>query len=483
MTRDENVRYVFEIDTTDFFNSPLKASSGVVQGSATFVSWEVPFTLQDSTVYFWRVRLNDVSPSVWGESSFKYIANRTGWAQAKLPQFENDASNSVRIDKLQRQWTFDDFGVEYETFTRRNGSFVYSINGSLEADLSLNGISQGGVAWAIIDQFTLQPIYRQANLGRAGFAAVPENLYQLRDAIGTMKTGDYIIVSSHFNPEVQLWPEDVFGSLAEVGASGNIRLLQDGDPFILMGRKGYPNSAIEVYSANSDDKLLINNVLLAPFAQGEINSPRIGPALSWDEMFWDWKTIDPLPEEDAQVSVFAVRQDGSDSLFLQNLPIGTYDLSGLDASRFPYLRLQANVQDSARRTPPQLDNWHVVYEEAGDAVVDPLTNFTFQSDSVYEGQDIFLHMAAKNISSVPLDSMDVLIILERSDRSRLVLDTLRIPPLNPNSPSIEFEYGFNTLGKELDGNTLLIVELNPDEEQPEQHFFNNLYVQPFYVFV
>ncbi|MEL6594217.1 MAG: C25 family cysteine peptidase, partial [Bacteroidota bacterium] len=312
MTRDENVGYVFEIDTTDFFNSPLKASSGVVQGSATFVSWEVPFTLTDSTVYFWRVRLSNVSPTVWGESSFKYIANRTGWAQAKLPQFENDASTSVQINKLQRQWTFGNFGVEYETFTRRNLGFVYSINGSLEADLSLNGISQSGVAWVIIDQFTLQPIYQQANFGRIGFARSPENLYQLRDAIGNMRPGDYIIVGSHINPKVPLWPDDVFTSLREVGASENLRLLQDGDPFILLGRKGYPNSATEVYSANSDDKLLINNVLLANFAQGEINSPRIGPALSWDEMFWDWKSIDPLPEEDAQVSIFAVRQDGSD---------------------------------------------------------------------------------------------------------------------------------------------------------------------------
>lgn len=483
MTRDENVGYVFEIDTTDFFNSPLKASSGVLQGTATFASWDVPFTLLDSAVYFWRVRLSDVSPKVWGLSSFKYIANRTGWAQAKLPQFEKNESQSVSIDKIQRQWTFNNFGVEYEAFTRANQTFVYSINGSLEADLALNNVNGNGVAWVIIDQFTLQPTFVQQNFGRVGFAESPNNLYQLKDAIGNMKQGDYIIVSSHFNPRVQLWPDDVFTSLATIGASENIKLLQDGDPFIMFGRKGYPNSATEVYAPNSDDKLIINNVLLANFAEGAVTSPRIGPALEWDEMFWGWETVDPLPEEDAQVSIYAVRSDGVDSLFLQNLSVGTFDLSGLDAKRFPYLRLQAQVTDSARRTPPQLDNWHVVYTQAGDAVVDPLTNFTFQSDTLYEGQDIFLHMAAKNISNVSLDSMDVLISLERSDRSRLILDTLRIAPLVPNAPSIEFEYGFNSLNKDLDGNTLLIVQLNPEEDQPEQHFFNNLYVQPFYVFV
>ncbi|MEM6346305.1 MAG: C25 family cysteine peptidase, partial [Bacteroidota bacterium] len=276
MTRDEDVGYVFEIDTTDFFNSPLKASSGVLQGSATFASWEVPFTLQDSTVYFWRVRLADVSPRVWGQSSFKYIANRSGWAQAKLPQFVKNEAQSVEVDKIQRQWRFGNFGVEYEAFTRNttNQSFVYSINGSLEVDLALNNVSSNGVAWVIIDQFTLQPTFVQQNFGRVGFAASPSNLYQLKDAIGNMTQGDYIIVSSHFNPRVHLWPDDVFNSLSSIGASQNIKLLQDGDPFILFGRKGYPNSAVEVYTPNSDDKLLINNVLLANSAQGSITSPR-----------------------------------------------------------------------------------------------------------------------------------------------------------------------------------------------------------------
>jgi hypothetical protein len=38
----------------------------------------VPLICTDSTVYFWRVALDDPNP-LWRESSFQYIPNKTGW--------------------------------------------------------------------------------------------------------------------------------------------------------------------------------------------------------------------------------------------------------------------------------------------------------------------------------------------------------------------------------------------------------------------
>ena len=44
---------------------------------------------------------------------------------------------------------------------------------------------------------------------------------------------------------------------------------------------------------------------------------------------------------------------------------------------------------------------------------------------------------------------------------------------------VEFEYTFNTLEKQLEGDVNLIVEINPDNDQPERNTFNNTYIQPF----
>ncbi|MEO0468341.1 MAG: C25 family cysteine peptidase, partial [Bacteroidota bacterium] len=483
MTRDEDVNYIFEIDTTAAFNSPLRANSGQITGNATFVSWEVPFTLVDSTVYFWRVRLASVKPSVWGTSSFRYLPNQNGWAQAKLQQFLKDDTRSVSIDQIQQEWKFGNFGVEFEFSTRKGGSFNYSINGSLIADLAANGFTSNGVGFVIIDGITLETEYSENAFGPLGTAAAPQDLYKLKTAILNANDGDYFIVGSNRNPRIPTWGEDIFDALQLIGVSDNIRYIPDGEAFILIGRKGYPNSATEIYAPTAGDKYALNNILLTSFERGQVSSTRIGPATTWDQMVWDWKSQDDLVQEDAKVNIMGIRPNGSDSLIFANLNRGTYNLASIDPVRFPYLRLDATLEDTVTRTAPQLDNWHVFFTPAPDAVVDPLTNFVFNSDTLFEGQDVFLHMGARNISKYNMDSLDVRITVERADRSREVLDSMKIAPLLSNGEPVEFEYGFNTLGKELDRDVLLIVEVNPANTPAETHQFNNVYVQPFHVIV
>ncbi|MEZ4826020.1 MAG: C25 family cysteine peptidase [Bacteroidia bacterium] len=483
MTRDQDVGYVFEIDTTAAFNSPAKVNSGVITGKSTFVEWQLPFTLTDSTVYFWRVRLTNVTPVTWGTASFKYIQNRTGWAQSRLEQFTKDETRDVVLDQIQEEWRFENFGVEYEFITRKNGGFAYSRNGNLVADVVLNGFSGDGVVFVVLDQLSLKPKFSNQYYGSFGSAIAPAEMHLLRNAILNTQAGDYFIVGSNFNPHVPQWSEDVFLALKEIGASENIRLLKEGDAFMIMGRKGYPNSATEIFQPNSGDKYLINNVFLANYQQGDILSTRIGPASSWEDIFWKWYSTDPIVQEKTELSVYGERFNGTDTLFYENISAKTLDISDINAREFQFLRLTAHLQDTANATAPQLDNWHVLFVPTPDAVVDPEANFVFRSDTVVEGQDVFIHMGAKNISDYDMDSVKVKFFVDRNDRTRIVLDSMRIAPLLANGPTVEFEYGFNTMGMNLEGNVNLIVELNPDGDQPEQHLFNNVYVQSFYVLV
>ncbi|MCB0852187.1 MAG: hypothetical protein KDD63_08205, partial [Bacteroidetes bacterium] len=203
----------------------------------------------------------------------------------------------------------------------------------------------------------------------------------------------------------------------------------------------------------------------------------------WDELSWKWYSQDQVVEEDVLVSVYGVNSQGKDSLIYENVAKGDYDLSMLDASRFPYLELVASMRDTIRGTAPQLDNWHGNFTPPPDAVVDPITSFEFRKDTVWEGQDVFIHMGARNISDKDMDSLKVKFFVERTDPSRLLLDSLRVAAPLPEGPTVEFEYGFNTLGKNLEGKINLIVEINPDFDQPELHLFNNIYTQPFTVLV
>jgi hypothetical protein len=483
MTQENDLGYIFEIDTTEEFNSPLRTNSGVVTGTSMLASWSVPFTLEDSAVYFWRVRLSKVTPVSWSTASFKYIKDQTGWAQSKLAQFTKNEFRSVEVDPIQQEWKFSQFGVNYEFFTRKNGDFVYSQNGNLLGHGELNGFGADGVVFVVLDQYTLQPKVGFPIFETFGAAKVPSELYVLKNAILNTQEGDYFILGSQDNPKVPLWTEDIFETLKQIGVSDNIKLLKDGDAFLLMGRKGHANSATEIYAPTSGTKYAINTILYGNYQRGTITSTRIGPAKSWDELSWKWYTQDPILEEDAAVSVYAINTRGEDSLIYEDIARGEYDLSTLDAKRYPFLELVASLNDTIRGTAPQLDNWHVYFTPPPDGVIDPITNFEFREDTVWEGEDVFIHLGARNISDQDMDSVKVKLYVERTDRSRLILDSLRIAPLLADGPTVEFEYEFNTLGKNLEGKVNLIVEINPDFDQPELHVFNNVYIQPFTVLV
>lgn len=483
ITQEEKIGYIFEIDTSAYFDSPIRTTSDMVMGSSHYVRWDVPFTLMENQVYYWRVRLSDVSPSIWGNSSFKYIPQKTGWAQAKLPQFRKDVTVQVSPNELQKEWQFDQFGANYSFSTTRGGSFEYSLNGALQASLiAINNFFQDGIAFLEIDQFTLEPVYNFDRLYETylRLAQTPHEIDKLKEGILSAKHGNYFVIGSTRNPHIPDWGDDIFEALELIGASQNLRLLGDGDAFLILGRKGYPNSAIEVLSPNVSTKYTIEQRLKAAYERGTVTSTKIGPAIDWQELYWDWESQDAIVQEFLTIKAYGEKSNGQDSLLLQTDQIQTVDLSTLNAGEYPYLRLEAELKDTVRRTAPQLKHWHVLFTPVPDAVVDPSTNFAFESDTVSEGQDVYIRMQARNITKIDMDSLLVKFSLIRSDRVQVGLDSMRLSPLLADQ-SLEFEYRFNTLDKGLDGNVSLVVEINPNFDQPEQHQFNNVYIQPFYV--
>lgn len=484
VSRDANVRYIFEIDTTARFDSPARIESGAVMGSAIEATWDVPFALEDSAVYYWRVRLADVTPSSWSTSSFKYIDGRQGWAQSRFDQFSKAQLYELEDDPIQQNWSFGRYGVEFEFRVKRNNDFAFFRNGDYQADVDLFGYYGDYLVVVVIDQYTLQPILRMPSTMPALVFRTPDESSQIAQIIQNVKAGDYVMISTHNDPHIDTWDESVFQALNQIGASDDIRYIPPNSSFVILGRKGYNTGATEVFTPNTaNDELQIIETLTANFHSGTLSSTRIGPAREWNDLIWDWNTIDPVKAEVAEVWVRGERRDGTDSLIMLDLEAGDHDLSGISAEKFPYLYLEAHLADTIRRTAPQMDNWHVLYEPVPDAVVDPISEFSFQSDTIYVGQDVYLRMGARNISELDMDSVNVVIQVERADRSRLVIDTLRIAPMAAQGTASFFETSFSSIGKELEGDVNLIVEVNPEQEPLEQYVFNNLYLQPFYVVV
>ena len=65
--------YMFEIDTTENFDSPLKIATDI-SSKGGVITWTPNITLMDSVVYYWRVATKALAPK-WRTSSFIFINN------------------------------------------------------------------------------------------------------------------------------------------------------------------------------------------------------------------------------------------------------------------------------------------------------------------------------------------------------------------------------------------------------------------------
>src|SRR5690606_34585729 len=88
--------YLFQIDTTDLYNSPMMESA-TLQAPGGVVSWQPQNiyglnAVNDSTVFYWRCTIDSTGNGGynWYERSFQYIPDEHGWGQAHYFQFKND---------------------------------------------------------------------------------------------------------------------------------------------------------------------------------------------------------------------------------------------------------------------------------------------------------------------------------------------------------------------------------------------------------
>lgn len=487
MSQLQNVRYIYEIDTVPTFNSPRYTSSPVVIGTSNYSEWEVPFALQDSGVYYWRVRLVDIQPDAWAKASFKYIVNREGWAQSRPPQFFEDGTSRINMNKTSYEWEFDKWSVDLHAYTQPNSHAVYRLaNGAFFSIVPGNN-NLNGLMYTPIRAKDLQPAITNTVNGDWAYAGMPDGENIIVATIASLEKGDYFLAVSERNPRVEQWSPQVRSAFAMVGCdTTQLNSFVPGNSLIIFGRKDYPGQGIILSSPNIYDQqggFWLTNLarsLTTTYAAGNVNSTKVGPAVSWNELIWKWDSKDPFNEESALVNVYVSRDGINDSLAYRNLAAGTHSLAAIDARKYPFMKLKAAVGDSAYLTAPQLDNWHVLYNPAPDVVIDPITVWGFDRDSVVQGEPITIKYAANNISESDMDSLLVRYTVQLPNRQTIEVGRQRFAPIAAGQ-SDQHTYTFSTNFPNMVGDMTLTIELNPENDQPEQYHFNNIFSYRFHV--
>ncbi|RRN77881.1 hypothetical protein EIM50_17355, partial [Pseudoxanthomonas sp. SGD-10] len=109
----KNESFIFEIDTTNSFNSPIKATSPIISADL-FPTWKPHIQFQENQVYFWRVAI-DAENRQWASSAFTY-SNKQVYGQ-NISHFEQIHSSEYIASNIIVNEQSNNFGFQKDLFS------------------------------------------------------------------------------------------------------------------------------------------------------------------------------------------------------------------------------------------------------------------------------------------------------------------------------------------------------------------------------
>ncbi len=502
----------FEIDTTDTYNSPALLT-GTVTHQGGVVEWNQTISLQDSTVYFWRVSKDSVAGSSynWKESSFIYIPGKTGWSQAHHFQFKKDDYKYIDFNRNNR--SFDFVNYPRQLHCRNIGSantdpefldIYYEIDNSIRSRSSC--CANSAILVAVIDTMFLEN-WNSVNqdFGHANYPVCScyqgsssynffvfytdsASLSNLANFLQYIPNGNYILAYTFRNCGIDTWPEELYQAFENLYPATSIRTTPGNYPLIFFTKKGDNSFTQEIIGDSATAIINLYADLPTDYTQGNITSTIVGPTSSWQTLHWRYEASENPCFDSLKLDITGLKNLSANEdtlLTINSWELDIYDLfNSIDANIYPYLKLNLFNKDDSLKTPSQLRKWQLTYEGIPETAINPPKGYYFYKDTVFEGDDIVFSIATENISDYDMDSLLVTYWHQDKNNNLQNIKTKRLKK-HPSGDIITDTVRLNTLG--YPGLNSIWVEFNPVDtqtgnyDQLEQYHFNNIAQVFFYV--
>lgn len=508
--------YVVEIDTTELFNSPLKLSTTVTQ-SGGVIEWTPGMMYQDSVVYYWRVGTDSAGAGAnkWRYSSFIYLdGSFPGWNQSHYYQYLKDDYQNMQLP-TSRVFEFADdnktIAVKTGTWDGYGGALpfdqiAYYLNNVKEQLWNCGGSGgfSGGITFAVFNPNTGQNWISKVSdkiVGPYGYSEnriyhsihcksidvggfmfpVNQSYYQnaIVSFLDSVPNGYYVLAYSVNNAGYSGWSTPMVNAFEDLGAQA-IPTLQNQSgysPWIFFAQKGDTTTAEEVYGNSINDVLDFNTTIHANWYEGKMKSPAIGPAFSWGSAHWRYSSLENPTTDSASVDIIGIDNNGVESVLMEGVTASDFSLQSIDAAQYPLIKLRLNTRDETTRTPAQLDYWRILYQKVPEAALNPAIGYQFSGDSIDLGETLSLQVAVTNVTELDMDSLLVKYTVVNSSNA-VYTEYQRYDSLKAFQ-TMNISFQFNTNCNCLSDINSIIVEVNPDDDQPEQFHFNNIGVLQF----
>ena len=502
--------YSMELDTTELFNSAFKKTynssgiGGVIQFTPTNI------TLTDSTVYYWRTAVVPTTGNtIWKTFSFVYLpASTPGFNQSHYYQFLKSNFTNINFPN-DRVWKFDSYNSLVKIF---NGVFPTAANQAedfmIDIDGSDNIQSVCGVSNIIINAISpseMEPIFN-SNPGSSQYGSDivcgPTRKYNFqfnilsqakRDSakkfLDLIPQGYYVVVRNtsgttfSSNTYASTWQADginsMYTTLKNAGFA-DIDSFNRPRAFNFMYRKGQSSFLpVSKFSVGINDKIQLDVVCAAFKRNGLITSPLFGPAKAWDFFHWRGKSLEFPTGDSVRFDVIGVTTTGvENTLFSVDSTMKDVNISSINALQYPYIKLKMYNVDRVSSTPYQLRYLRLNYTPVPEGAVAPNIKFTMR-DTVEAGEPINFSVAFKNISQVNFDSlMKISLKIKTASNFDSIINIPRGKILIAGDTLM---VSYTIPSENYQGKNTLLLDVNPNNAQPEQTHFNNILYKDFFV--
>ena len=505
--------YVFQIDTTDLFNSPVRESTTIMAPGGV-VEWTPGAiyalnTFEDSTVFYWRCSIDSTGNQGynWYERSFQCIAGKNGWGQAHYFQFKNDHYSGIVYDRPDREFEF------FEGERNMRANVLGNVGGpATEWYLELEAQDYGGcgpAAWhvAVVDPSTFESWktywvddtgqifnadHQFGNIGcrprtEAYFSFhtnLPNELAGMQDMVtNQVPDGHHMLFYTWLYLDKDGMAANAPGLMPALQALGapNFSTLQDSVPYIFYVQKGDPSSFRDTIGVTISQHVSLSVWVSTAYAQGVITTMNAGPATAWHGLYWNELPSDGL--DSTRVKVMGIPASGGDAVQLLDLtsPLDSLPNLGsmINAQQYPRLRIQGQFFDAnpVDTKPSQLERWQLLSSPVPECAIHPPLAYYNDLSGWAEGQQAAVAVAVQNISAFDMDSLLMAAWVVDATNVRHLVHYRINEPL-PAGAWLVDTVRFSTL--DFGGSNALIIEANPVDtatgvyDQLEQYHFNNI---------
>jgi hypothetical protein len=498
--------YYFELDTTVDFNSPLKQSKVVTQTGGS-ISWPTKLNLISNVVYYWRVAAaqGNTSNLPWLMNSFIYLPNSSeGYNQSHYFQYKDNEFENFKISS-NRKFEFDEEEVEFRV---ANGYIelpnyirprIFHGEGYIMDYKYWNLISN--MSGIIVSVFNMKTGELWTNVsgsdygsfGGGSIATLPLFLWKTETKEERKKLMDFItnvipdgtvaVVQTLRQFQHSYYPENwesdgtnnLFTLFESLGAKEITKLKTVGSvPYNLIFKKGDPSFQVK----ESVGDLINENELVHSFniqkKAGEMKSTLVGPSSNWSEFKWSYNNFNGA-EDEHNINIIGIKPNGTEEVLVTNLKDVNKDLSSISAVDYPYLKLNWQAKDEISRTAAQMEYWRVLYQTVPDFVMSPALGYTQNKQKVNAGEWFKIQMPVINASNEQGKALLVRYTLVKPNGSKFS-QNIRYSSVPANGKiTIPFQYRSWFVG----GQYQLIIELNPNSDQVESDYTNNIAIINF----